>query len=101
MDPDLDFGCSAGQTALWPWLAVQVTQVCLVLAEAQPLDTNMVLDETTILDSNWLLVAIWAIDNNTDPSCCWTMDPDMVLGSSQGLDVTVTLVGSSSHSDQH
>ena len=44
MDPDMDFGCSAGQTALWPWLPVQVTQVCLVLAEAQPLDTNVVLD---------------------------------------------------------
>lgn len=44
MDPDMELGCSAGQTALWPWLAVQVTQVCMALAEAQPLDTNMVLD---------------------------------------------------------
>lgn len=44
MDPDMNLGYSAGQTALWPWLAVQVTQVCLALAEAQLLDTNMVLD---------------------------------------------------------
>ena len=31
------------------------------------------------------LVAAWATDINTDPGCGRTMDPDMVLGSSPGI----------------
>lgn len=31
---------------------------------------------------------------NTDPSCDWTMDTDMVLGSSGDSDGTIVLVGS-------
>ncbi|KAL6086105.1 hypothetical protein STEG23_006987, partial [Scotinomys teguina] len=38
---------------------------------------------------------------NTDPSRDCTMDPDMILGSSQDSNVTVVLVGSTSHLNQH
>jgi hypothetical protein len=42
------------------------------------------------------LVITWVIDNDTDPNpprCCRVMDPDMVLGSSMGQDLTVASGG--------
>ncbi|KAL6090109.1 hypothetical protein STEG23_003461 [Scotinomys teguina] len=37
-------------------------------------------------------VAAWAKDIDTDPSCSGTTAPDMAIGSSSGLDVTMTIV---------
>lgn len=39
------------------------------------------------------------MDIDTDPSCGWSMDPDMFLGNSPGSDVIMTPVGSAGHCD--
>lgn len=41
------------------------------------------------------------MDINTGPSCDWTMGPNMVLGSSSDLDVTMVPVGSAGHLNHH
>lgn len=41
------------------------------------------------------------MDLNTDPGCGRTMDPAMMLDSSPGPDVIMTLVGISGHQDPH
>lgn len=46
----------------------------------------------------WSLVVTWDWDINKDGS--WTMDPDMTLGRSLGLDVTMALGGGAGHLDQ-
>ena len=43
----------------------------------------------------------WATDINTEPDCSRTMGPDVALGSSPGLGVTMTPSDSSDLSDQH
>lgn len=48
-----------------------------------------------------LLMATWAIDPNTDLGCGRTMDPDVVLVSSLGPDVTMVPGGIIGHLDQH
>lgn len=47
------------------------------------------------------LVVIGVMDINTDQDCGRVMDPDMVLFSSLGLDVTIAPSGSAGHSGQH
>lgn len=42
-----------------------------------------------------------ATDINTDPGCGRTMDPDMVIGSSLGREVSMVPSGSTGHPDQH
>lgn len=49
----------------------------------------------------WPLAVLQATNINTAPSCGWTMDLDIVLGSSTHTDVTMTLVGSTGRSDKH
>ena len=46
----------------------------------------------------WSLMVTWDWDINKDGS--WTMDPDMTLGRSLGLDVTMALGGGAGHLDQ-
>ena len=41
-----------------------------------------------------------ATDIHIDPSCCRTTDPDVVMGSRLGLDVSMALGGSTQFSDQ-
>lgn len=45
-------------------------------------------------------VALWALDINTS-HLCWTVDPDMVLGSNPRSDVTMVPVDSAGHLDRH
>lgn len=50
----------------------------------------------------WCLMAFddnRCIDINTDPGYSRAMDPDVALDCSSGLDVTMTLISSVSHSD--
>lgn len=49
----------------------------------------------------WPMMASWAININTNPGCGRTTDPDMVRGSSPGLDVTMIPSDSTGHQDQH
>lgn len=37
-------------------------------------------------------VVSWATEVSTDPSCSRIMDPDMTLGCSLGLDITMAMV---------
>lgn len=50
--------------------------------------------------SLWPLVAMGAMDINTETGCSRTTNPDMVLGSILGPDVTMDLGGYTGHSDQ-
>lgn len=47
------------------------------------------------------MVTIEATDINIYSGCSRTMDSDMVLGNSPGLDVIMAVVGIEDHSDQH
>lgn len=49
----------------------------------------------------WTLEAAWAMDVNTDPDYSRTTEPAMILGSSSGLDVIMTLGGSEGHPGWH
>lgn len=53
------------------------------------------------MKSVWPLEVLQATNINRVPSCGWTMNLDMVLGSSTHTDVTMTLVGSTGLSDKH
>ena len=57
--------------------------------------------EPRLQASVWSFVATWARDNNTNSSCARTMYTEMALGSRTGQDVTMTLGGSTGHSDLH
>lgn len=46
------------------------------------------------------LKATQSMGINTDPSCSWTMDPNMVIVFSPGQNVTSTVVCKASHSDK-
>lgn len=40
-------------------------------------------------------------DISTDSDCSWTMDPDMIFGSSPGQDDIMALLGIADHPDWH
>lgn len=64
------------QTPTWPQVADQTGAIC-----KQP------------------SVVTRAMDIKSDPCCCQAMNPDMVLGSSLGLDVTIVPGDSAGHSN--
>lgn len=73
----------------------------MAAAEVQPSDTNLALVVARPLTSVWPLVALQGMGININPSCGWTMDTDMVLGSNPGLDITMVPAGSAGHLDGH
>lgn len=84
----------------WLWVATQVIQICLALAAAWPLDTNMVLGVALMPNIRVTLGSNTGHGYQHRLGCGRTIDPDIVFGSSLDPDVTMASVGTSGHSDQ-
>lgn len=71
MDPDMVFGSSLGLNIAMAPVAVQGTQISMILVAAWSLGTNMVLgDEQNLWHPYGLLLVITGgIDMNSDPGC--------------------------------
>ncbi|KAL6088689.1 hypothetical protein STEG23_010720 [Scotinomys teguina] len=80
---------------------VQAAQISMAPAMSGPSDNNMATGGSVELGMCMTFGGTWAMDINSDSSCSRTMDPDMVLGSSPGPEVTMAQGDSIEHPDQY